>query len=251
MLDGRRVVPSPELAPYVHHYWAICWSLRSPFVGESLPHPATQILRIASSSEQSAIVVGPRSGALARPLVGEGRTFGVSFRPAMFHALFGESLTDRIVPLGEVLGPSAATWTRAIDAAREPEEKVALAETWLASRLPAPPEHLTRVRDLAEHVAADRSIVRVEDLVRTSGLGLRALQRAFRTYVGLSPKSVIRRSRLHEALVQLRADRPPALAALAASLGYADQAHFGRDFKRTIGQSPQAYLRDARPSRPR
>jgi AraC-like DNA-binding protein len=70
---------------------------------------------------------------------------------------------------------------------------------------------------------------------------MRALQRCFRTYVGLSPKAVIRRYRLHEEAAQLGGPNPPTLAALAASLGYADQAHFGRDFKRTVGETPRSF----------
>jgi AraC-like DNA-binding protein len=244
LLDGRRFVPSLELAPYIHHYWSIRWSLRSPFKGEALPHPAVQILRIAGSAERSAVVLGVPSGALARTLTDEGETFGVSFRPVMFQALLGASMasiTDRVVPLEHVLGTSARPWARAIDAARAPEEKVALTEALLTPLLTTRSPRLERIRDLVERIAVDRSMLRVDDIARASDLDKRALQRLFRTYVGVSPKSVIQRYRLHEAAIQLRAPHPPSLAELAASLGYADQAHFGRDFKRTVGQTPRAF----------
>jgi AraC-like DNA-binding protein len=244
LLDGRRFVPSLALAPYIHHYWSIRWSLRSPFEAEALPHPAAQILRIASSSERSAVVLGVHSRAVARTLVDEGETFGVSFRPVMFQALLGASMasiTDRVVPIERVLGKSAVAWASGIDAARAPEEKVALTEAFIRPLFTRPSSHLECIRDLVERIAVDRSILRVVDIARASGLETRALQRCFRTYVGLSPKSVIRRYRLHEAAIQLSAPHPPSLAALAASLGYADQAHFGRDFQRTIGQTPRAF----------
>jgi AraC-like DNA-binding protein len=244
VLDGRRFVPSLALAPYIHHYWSIRWSLRSPFEGEVLPHPAAQILRIASSAERSAVVVGVHSGALVRTLIDEGETFGVSFRPVMFQALLGASMasiTDRVVPVERVLGKSGLTWARAIDGARSPEEKVALTEAFITPLLTAPSSHLECIRDLVERIAVDRSIVRVDDIARAADLETRALQRCFRRYVGVSPKSVIQRYRLHEAAIQLCAPQPPSLAALAASLGYADQAHFGRDFQRTVGQTPRAF----------
>ncbi|MDP9035683.1 MAG: helix-turn-helix domain-containing protein [Myxococcota bacterium] len=243
-LDARRLVPSLELAPHIHHYWSIRWSLRSPFKGESLPHPAAQILRIASSAERRACVLGVPSGAIARTLTDKGETFGVSFRPVMFQALLGASMasiTDRVVPLEHVLGESARPWGRAIDAARAPEEKVSLTEALLSPLLATPSRHLERLRDLVERIAFDRSILRVDDIARASDLDTRALQRCFRTYVGVSPKSVIHRYRLHEAAIQLGSPHPPSLAELAASLGYADQAHFGRDFKRTVGQTPRAF----------
>ncbi len=151
------------------------------------------------------------------------------------------SITARVVPLEHVLGASARPWARAIDAARAPEEKVALTEALLTPRLTTPSPGLERIRDLVERIAVDRSILRVDDIARASDLDTRAAQRCFRNYVGVSPKSVIQRYRLHEAAIQLRAPHPPSLAELAASLGYADQAHFGRDFKRTVGQTPRAY----------
>src|SRR4051812_29560659 len=165
LLEGRRFVPSLALAPYIHHYWSIRWSLRSPFKGEVLPHPAAQILRIATSAERSAVVVGVHSGAVARTLTDEGETFGVSFRPVMFQALLGASMasiTDRVVPLERVLGKSARPWARAIDAARAPDEKVALTEALITPLLTRPSPHLECIRDLVERIAVDRSILRVD-----------------------------------------------------------------------------------------
>jgi len=195
-------------------------------------------------------VQGVTSGALARTLLDEGETVGISFRPVMAHALLGAvatmtSLTDREVPLSSVLGPSARSWEQAVAAASSPEERVALTEAWLIPALGEPSPRLTSLRDLVERIAVDASLVRVDDLVRTSNLDLRALQRSFRTHVGLSPKAVLQRYRLHEAAAQLRAPEPPPLAGLATSLGYADQAHFCRDFKRAVGQTPGDFSKSA------
>ena len=61
--------------------------------------------------------------------------------------------------------------------------------------------------------------------------------------MGVGPKWVIQRYRLHEAVARVQAGRPVAWAALAQDLGYFDQAHFIRDFKAMVGQTPQAYAR--------
>ena len=82
---------------------------------------------------------------------------------------------------------------------------------------------------------------RVDDFARAEGLSVRALQRLFSTYVGVSPKWVILRYRIHEALERAGTRTGIDWAALAAELGYADQAHLVRDFTATVGVPPTAY----------
>lgn len=241
LLDGRRLLPV-TLAPYVHHFWSLRWALRTPFTAEALQHPSAQITVVRAAGRRRAEITGVHRGRLARRLVGEGQTFGITFRAAMFQPLLGASmasLTDRVVPLHEVLASNA--WTRAIDEEPEVAAKIAIAEASLAPLLPPLEPSLVRVRDLVERMGSDRSIQRVEDVCDLSGLDPRALQRVFRTYVGVSPKWVLQRYRLHEAAAQLVSAEPPPLAALAASLGYADQAHFCRDFKRVVGATPLSF----------
>lgn len=247
LLVGRRLRPSAGLTPHIHHFWWIRWELRSPYDAEVLPHPAAQIIHVEEAGVGSANVVGLQTRRLVRTLVGTGQTFGITFRPTTFRALLRGSmatLTGRVVRLADVLGARANAWSSEVLAAATFDEKIAVAEAFLGPLLPPLPPDVVRLRDLVERVAHDRDVVRVGDLVRQSGLDARALQRAFRVYVGVGPKAVLGRYRLHDAAAQLASPEPPALADLAASLGYADQAHFGRDFKAAIGVTPLRFSID-------
>lgn len=79
---------------------------------------------------------------------------------------------------------------------------------------------------------------RVGQVCAKLDLGERALQRLLRRRIGLSPKWLIQRRRLHDAADLLRAGASVDLARVAADLGYADQAHFTRDFRAVTGLTP-------------
>jgi AraC-like DNA-binding protein len=92
--------------------------------------------------------------------------------------------------------------------------------------------------------AGDPALLRVDELAGGLGMGTRRLQRIFAEYVGVGPKWVIRRYRMQEAAERAGNGAGVDWAALSAELGYADQAHFTRDFSRAIGTSPAQYARD-------
>ena len=117
--------------------------------------------------------------------------------------------------------------------------------------LPAPDPTLALVTRIVDGMASDRQILRVDDVVDRCGVEKRALQRLFARYVGVSPKWVIQRYRLHEVSAHLAADPSTKQSALALGLGYADQAHFVRDFRASVGTSPGAYARRVRRDRRR
>jgi AraC-like DNA-binding protein len=83
----------------------------------------------------------------------------------------------------------------------------------------------------------------VDDVVNRMGLNKRSLQRLFSQYVGVSPKWVIKRDRLHEATEQLTSGSVVNWAKLAQDLGYFDQAHFIKDFKNIVGSTPAEYAK--------
>ncbi|HVI06594.1 MAG TPA: AraC family transcriptional regulator, partial [Sphingomicrobium sp.] len=81
---------------------------------------------------------------------------------------------------------------------------------------------------------------RVEELAARTGLPLRTLHYRLTEEIGLAPKRMLRIQRLHRSLA-LSQDGACGWAQVAASSGYADQAHMIREFVDLLGESPTAW----------
>ena len=241
-----RRLPSPDLAPFIAHLWTVRWDLDAPLRVETLGHPAVHLTITTDDDGDgvSAVIAGPHTARFERFLVGRGHVVGVKFRPAMFSAWWPQpvsSLADTTKPLTELPGVDVAALVAVAVADCPFLEQIDGLEAVLRAALPRLVADDVVIRDLVEQLATDQSLLRVQDLTALVGGSVRTLQRRFNDVVGVSPKWVIKRYRLHEAAARLRAPSSPSLVELAISLGYADQAHFTRDFTATIGVSPMRW----------
>ena len=99
------------------------------------------------------------------------------------------------------------------------------------------PGAVARARTLLdERCAEDLSLA---DLAAQTGLSPWRLARAFAAAVGLPPHAYQVQARIRRARERLAG--PQGLAELAADLGFADQSHFTRAFKRIVGVSPGSW----------
>jgi AraC-like DNA-binding protein len=249
--DVTRSRPGPALAELVEHYWTVSWDLRGrdPHTQHTLPHPSVHLVAERDHSG----IMGVMTGRFTRELEGEGRAFGIRFRPAGFHPFLGapvSTLTDRRVAVAGVFGPEGDRLVAELLAAPGEPQLVAAAEAFLLARRPGPDPNLTCVNQLVDQIMTDRDITLVRHVTDRTGIGTRRLQRLFATYAGVSPKWVIRRSRLHEAVERLDQGDHLDLAFLARELGYFDQAHFARDFRAAVGRPPAVYARTTSRARP-
>lgn len=250
-LHHERFAPAPSLEPFIAHYWTVRWDLqaRPPFVAETLPHPCVHLL----FEEGSAQVAGVSTKLFRRQLQGHGRVFGIKFRPAAFYPVLRaplSSLRDRVLPLAALVGQPGPALGRELQQQPDVRRCVALAEAFLHQWLPPMPAAVAALRDLVERLATDTAITRVEQAAALAGVDVRSLQRRFRTAVGVSPKWVIQRYRLHEATERLAQGSTKDLARLALELGYCDQPHFIRSFKAVTGRAPGQHVAGTRPARP-
>ena len=240
-----RYHPSPELEPFVEHYWSVEWDYRgvTPARVEILPHPSVHLIFKRGAG---ATIMGVARGKVTRILKDEGGIFAVKFTPGGFYPLLRapvSTLTGSVVNIGDVLGSDGVALARAVLAARTDPARFTIVDGFLRERLAhEDSDDVVRVAELVYSVVNDRTIVKVRDLVARCGEKRRTLERMFAKYVGVSPKWVIQRYRLHEAAEQL-AGGEVNQSALALGLGYSDQAHFVRDFKAVVGTSPAAYAR--------
>lgn len=247
-LHARRA-PSSRLADLIEHYWYVSWDLRdSPAqTQETLPHPNVQYVIEPGLTA----IYGVHTGRFTRVLEGQGRVFGIKFKAGGFSPFYGRpvsELMDRSLEPSTIFAGDAATIEKSVFASVDIEEMTETAEQLLLAHLPLNDPNVAHVSALVASIIDDRSITSVDELALRAGLGKRSLQRLFGQYVGISPKWVIARYRLHEAIAQLQAGVPIPWAQLAQELGYFDQAHFIRDFRALVGRSPAEYARKEKAS---
>jgi AraC-like DNA-binding protein len=108
------------------------------------------------------------------------------------------------------------------------------------------PAIVQTVRDLLPRRLADPPSL--GELAAMSGLSQFALLRAFRQETGMPPHAYLNQLRVRRARQLLDSGLAP--ADVAAQVGFADQAHLTRHFKRVIGVPPAAYQRERLVLRP-
>lgn len=220
--------PSPDLAAFVDGYWIVEWDYARRYRQLIVPYPKVQL----TFRDGVAEVHGVSSGHVHKELDGRGRVFGVGFRAGSFRPFLNapvQSITDRSIPAAEVF-------------AKPPERPdVATVEQMLRAALPRRDPQAELAARIVERIAAEPAVKRIDDLAREFHSGARQLQRLFAEHVGVGPKWVIRRYRLHEATERMATGERVDWAALAAELGFADQAHFVRDFTKMFGETPTRY----------
>jgi AraC-like DNA-binding protein len=242
-----RLAAPTSIAGLVEHIWIVRWWIEegTSHVAQTLPYPNLHLV----IENSQAWVHGIHRGRFTRELNGVGGVIGVKFRPGGFYPLLKKSvstLRNRAVALEAILGASAHDLSRELSTPDLLDaDAVALAERFLVRHLPAHDQTVDRVAHMVAEIESDRTILTVEDAVARFSLTKRSLQRVFEQYVGIGPKWVINRFRMHEAIERLNQGEPVDWAAFALELGYFDQAHFNRDFKSLIGCTPRRYVAGA------
>ncbi|MFC4113133.1 DUF6597 domain-containing transcriptional factor [Nonomuraea zeae] len=239
--DFFRQAPSPEISAYVDHFWVVTWTdLAEPYEQRIVSHPTVN-MTITRDFHRLAGVI---RGGFSYTMRDSGRVLGTRFRPGGFRPLLGgpvSELTGRFIEISDMYGAAGAALVEQVLAEPDARAAIALVEAFLLGQGPEPDPVAEEVAALVAMAENDVSVTRVDELAARSGRSVRSLQRLFRDYVGIGPKWVIRRFRLHEAADRVYQGLD--LATLAGELGYTDQAHLTRDFTAAVGMPPAAYAR--------
>ncbi|HEY7886038.1 MAG TPA: helix-turn-helix domain-containing protein [Cellvibrionaceae bacterium] len=232
--------PSAELAHWVAHYWQVSWDLRGQpdYIQQNLPHPS---VHLTLHSDGFCGISGVMSKSFRYRLSGCGCVLGVKFHPAAFSAFYAESahtLTDKRITLGELWGEDEVQLRKSIAGATPAENCIPELGALLSRRAGSLADAAKQVRECVQFIASEPELCSLQALAAREGVSVRSLQRLFRQYLGVSPKWVIDRYRMIEAVEAINAGGKVELTDLAYRLGYADQAHFSKAFTALVGVPP-------------
>lgn len=246
-----RLPVAADLEPWLEYYWTVRWDLgdAAPYRSEVVPHPAAHLTFESGTRDHhgiampAALLHGVPTSRFTFDVAGEGRVFGVKFRPGGFAAFAGtdaSAWTNRIGAAAEVFTEVDELLSTVL-AAEADADRAAVLDASLSRRVPGPDPHYERLLAIVAGMVADGTLTTVDDVADRFDIAPRTLQRLFRDYVGVGPKWVLQRYRLHDAVAAIDAGEGDDLAALAARLGWYDQAHFTRDFAAQVGVPPASY----------
>ncbi len=238
----HRYGPPADLAPLVQRFWIPVWSV--PPGTESTQHVLQYPVALLVVAPDYARFYGVVTGLSATTLSGDGWAVGAMLTPAAGSLVAGgpmDAHTDRHVDMSTVLDAGVAERVRAA-MAPDPHavegHRAAMAAYAEALRPLLPVDAEGELVDRVVALVESRpDLLRVAQLCEETGLDERTLQRLVKRRLGLTPKWLVQRRRLQEAADRLR-HGDGSLAETAAVLGYADQAHFARDWTRVTGTTP-------------
>jgi AraC-like DNA-binding protein len=237
----ERFAAAPPLDRFVDHFWTASWDLPE---GQShdqkvVTHPVVNLVFENGRGSLSGVI----TETFVRELAGQGKTLAVMFRPGGFRPFLGRSMstiTDRTLDIAEVFGPEGTALARTIEV-DDVGGSITRVSAFLADLAPTEPTRGEQVSSIVELVASDPAVESVAALADRLGVHPRRLQRLFADHVGVSPRWVIQRARLHAAAEEVTRTDRRSWAELAAALGYSDQAHLTRRFKDALGDPPARY----------
>lgn len=254
--------PAAPLGEFVEHFW-YCSDIPSHRRERILPTGTIELVinlredevRIFDSAESDccvrysgAVVSGAYRGCLTVDPMQHASMIGVHFSPGGAFPFLGapaDRLTDLHLDLERLWGPIAGELRERLCAAATVEQRFALLEAMLVSRLRQRPERHSAVPvalDLFEQTGGAAS---VHEVARRVGLSQRRFIQVFSAEVGLTPKLYGRVRRFRKASDLARTADAPDWAQIAVDCGYFDQSHLIRDFQAFAGLTPGNYFRSA------
>ncbi len=238
----RRYFPNEQLSDLIEQFWLVNWDLRGEktHTQKNLPDPNFHLIL----DNRTIKLIGPVSKAYSYTMEGTGKIIGIKFELGALSDYLDSPLSDYVnkeLDIQELVSFDVGAFIDQVDELDSDEQIIDAVQTYLRPFAVAPSFGLTRAQNLVSLIKSDQGITRVEHLSERSNLAIRTIQRSFKNYIGLSPKWLIRKYRLHQAL-ELLERRDVSFLDMVDRLGYTDQSHLIRDFKEIVGVTPNNYI---------
>lgn len=255
-------MPDPALSHVVDHYWRSVAVLQDS-LSQQVYTPIMQGMTFNFGLLQEKMVYGSRVQEMSDCCYVFGQPahhrislsnpcgidiLGVKFTNLGLYMLTGLSmhiLSDDIVPAEAIWGQEIESLCAQMYEAGDTIAMIRLLEGFFYRKLSDQPGcRDTRGVRAAIYAMEHQGIYQINTLLDASFLSQRSMQRHFKEQIGMAPKTYARICRFNRARQFLDQTENPFWPELVHKLGYFDQSHFIRDFRRFAGRSPGAYMEE-------
>ena len=209
----------------------------------TIPDGCIDIVFDCDMSRPKADVFGTQMSATDICLEGEHRYFGVRFTPSVIpHCLkvSAAELVEHHFSLQDVI-PHADQLFEAVVGETDVAAQVAAFQQFFDH------QHIRQFSSLTQAVVRltreRQGNIRIDELANLTGYSTRTIQRQFRADMGMSPKDFGRVIRCQTAVYMINHHHQVTFSDIAFDLGFSDQPHFLKEFKKLVSATPKSYQR--------
>lgn len=226
--------------PAVSHFYSFDVSDAAPLT-LAIPDGCVDILFDCDATQPTARVYGTPLKARSFELIHNHHYFGIRFAPGVmpfFPDLSAEELIGQEFGFLDVI-PEALELFEKITKNQSFAQQVAIFNDGFLPYLSCNPSTLTT--KLIGAIRMSKGNLQVNQLEELTGYTSRTIHRSFRQDTGMSPKAFSRIIRCQSALYSLNQRTEISFLDLALELGFSDQPHFQREFKKLVSTTPLDY----------
>lgn len=170
----------------------------------------------------------------------------IRFRPGMAWSFLHMpvlEIKDRVVDAELVFGNQILSLREQLLEKPEPDQKFAIAETYLLDRIKNHFEIHPAIQYCITAIGSSPSQASIREITHKTGYSNKHLISLFAKYAGIGPKKYVSVLKFQQAVTALeKSPEQINWSGLAFDCGYYDQAHFINEFKRFSGFNPSAYM---------
>lgn len=260
-MSYREYLPCTSLRPYVDCYWFL--EVNTAVTGSEtplqrcLPFGSLEIICQVNNKVCEIFNAGEKRWEISPYIYCTGlytdtaywraeggtRMFGIRIKPEGLTELFCipvAQVLNSVVDGRDILGKEAVALCDYMTGVEETGTLIRTAETFLLSRLANVPATHNYVREACRLIRSTKGTLSVEALSNQLYISKRQLERTFKQQMGATPKTYQRMIRFRAAYRYARSRQTTGLRWTDVSYesGYADQAHFIREFREFTGETP-------------
>lgn len=238
--------PDPRLQPYVALYWEVKSTkpLLRPFLYRAVSDSCVDIVIIPARHEYS-FINGFLDNYSEYPVGTFFHFYGITLYPGSFSHLFGinvAELSDEMGNLDTFLPKTASYFSKSLDPNHStPEVIECFNQYFLRLLYSVNPMIDTRFYEALRIIYSNRGIFNPEKQMDL-GISPRHLRRLFQHHIGGSPKMFSQVIKFQNILKVKQTNKLQRDSNIFFDLGYYDQSHFIKEFKRFSGKTPNSFF---------
>lgn len=226
--------------PFISHFYS--FEAKDSKQGTfAIPDGCVDILFDCDDTQPNAEVYGTPLEAIDIKLRSKHRYFGVRFASGVMPDFLNISASELIAHKQSLLDliPDANQLVDKIVSNSNFSAQAALLNQFMSEK--SARKHSLLTSQVVQNICDKKGNIKIKELASLTGYSRRTMERKFHDDLGLSPKTYSRIIRCQSAVYKINNGNKIAFSDLAYDLGFTDQSHFLRDFKRHVSTTPLSY----------